>query len=166
MNCSIQYCSIHCSILFLNVFLKKIPVDVFRKEKAENKWMDIFAENDFFPLLYKLISIIFSIPVGNAFVEREFSLVSAQWTKEKNSLCEWAVKSILQVKVNLVMSYHEVHQVVSKNKELLQQIVSSVKYLIGQGSHSYEYISFINFCPFFLFSYLSRLSLFLGSNRW
>ena len=60
----------------LNILLKKIPFDIFQKEKAE-KWMNIFARNDNFPLLYKLINIVFSIPVSNAFVERVFSLVLA-----------------------------------------------------------------------------------------
>ena len=112
----------------LNVLLKKIPLDVFQKKKAEKKWMNIFARNDNFPLLYKLISIVFSIPVSNAFVERIFSLVSAQWTKERNSLSEKTVKSILQVKVNLEVSCGEVHQIISKNKELMEQIVFSAKY--------------------------------------
>ena len=110
----------------LNVSPKKIPLDVFQKEKAEKNWMNIFARNDNFPLLYKLISIVFSIPVSNAFVERVFSLVSAQWTR--NSLSEKTVKSILQVKVNLEVSCGAMHQIISKNKELMEQIVSSAKY--------------------------------------
>ena len=61
----------------LNILLKKIPLDAFRKEKAENKWMNIFSTNNSFPLLYKLISIVFSMPVSNAFVELVFSLVLA-----------------------------------------------------------------------------------------
>ena len=115
-------------VTVLNILLKKIPLDVFRKEKAENKWMNIFSTNDSFPLLYKLISIVFSMPVSNAFVEPVFSLVSAQWTKERNSLYEKTVKSILQVKVNLEVSCGEMQQIVSKNKELLEQILSSAKY--------------------------------------
>ena len=90
--------------------------------------MNIFSTNDSFPLLYKLVSIVFSMPVSNALVERVFSLVSAQWTKEKNSLSEKTVKSILQVKVNLEVSCGEMQQIVSKNKELLEQILSSAKY--------------------------------------
>ena len=111
----------------LNVLLKKIPLDVFQKEKAEKKWMNIFARNDSFPLLYKLISIVFSIPVSNACVERVFYLVSAQWTKERNSLSEKTAKSILQVKVNLEVSCGQMHQIISKNKEVMEQIVPSAK---------------------------------------
>ena len=115
-------------ILALNVLLKKIPLDVFQKEKAEKKWIIIFARNNNFPLLYKLIDIVFFKAVGNAFVERVFFLVSAQWTKKRNSLSEKTVKSILQVKINLEVSCAEMHQIISKNKELMEQIVSSAKY--------------------------------------
>ena len=67
-----------------NVLLKKIPLDVFRKEKVE-KWMNIFARNDSFPLLYKLISIVFSSPVCNAFVEVYSSLFQHSGPKRKNA---------------------------------------------------------------------------------
>jgi len=39
-----------------------------------------------------------------------------------------SLKSILQVKLNLDKSYSEMHQVVSKDKVLLKQTVSSTKY--------------------------------------
>ena len=84
----------------LNALLKKIPDDKFCKNEAETKWMKIFNENDSFSLLYKLVSIVFSLPVSNAFVERVFSLVSAQWN----------------------------YGVVSKNKQLMEKIVSEEKY--------------------------------------
>ena len=42
--------------------------------------------------------MLFSIPVSNAFVERVFSLVPSQWSKERNRLCERTVKSLLQVR--------------------------------------------------------------------
>ena len=61
----------------LNVLLNKIPLDIFQKEKVE-KWMNIFARNDSFPPLYKLISIVFSIPVSNVFF-----FVSAKEQREK-----------------------------------------------------------------------------------
>ena len=97
--------------------LKKIPDDVFHQDKPEAKWMKIFNGNESFPLLYKLVSIMFSLPVSNSFEERIFSLVSAQWTKERNSLREKTVKSLLQVRVNLDLSCHEMHELVSKNKK-------------------------------------------------
>ena len=61
----------------LNALLKKIPDDEFCKNEAETKWMKIFNGNESFPLFYKLVGIVFSLPVNNAFVEPVFSLVSA-----------------------------------------------------------------------------------------
>ena len=68
----------------LNALLQKIPGEELFKDQAETKWMKIFDGNDSFPLLYKLVSIVFSLPVSNAFVERVFSPVSAQWIDERN----------------------------------------------------------------------------------
>ena len=112
----------------LNDLLKKIPDDEFCKNEAETKWMKIFDGNDSFPLLYKLVSIVFSLPVSNAFVERVFSLVSAQWTDERNRLYEKTVKSLLQIKVNLDYNCRQMYSVISKNEKLMKQIVSGAKY--------------------------------------
>ena len=112
----------------LNDLLKKIPDDEFCKNEAKTKWMKIFDGNDSFPLLYKLVGIVFSLPVSNAFVERVFSLVSAQWTDERNRLYEKTVKSLLQIKVNLDYNCRQIYSVISKNEKLMKQIVSGAKY--------------------------------------
>ena len=89
------------AISALYAFLKKIPNDEFCKNKAETWWIKIFEENDSFLLLYKLVRIVFSLPISNAFVERVFSFVSAQWTDKpkrlhkKNSQISAANKSKL-----------------------------------------------------------------------
>ena len=46
-------------VLAINALLKKIPGDDFCKNDAETNWMKIFNGNDSFPLLYKLVSIVF-----------------------------------------------------------------------------------------------------------
>ena len=93
------------------------------------KWMKIFSENDSLLLLYKLVAIVFSISVSNAFVERVFSLVSSQWSKERNHLSEKTVKSLLQVQVNLDFSCSKMHKLITKDRKLLKQILSGEKYL-------------------------------------
>ena len=45
----------------------------------------MFATNDSFLLLYKLISIVFSMPVSNAFVEHVFSLFQRSGVKKKTA---------------------------------------------------------------------------------
>ena len=109
-------------VLALNDLLKNIPDDKFYKNEAETKWMKIFDGNDSFPLLYKVVSIVFSLPFSDAFVERVFSLALAQWTDERNKLCEKAVKSLFQVQVNLNYSCYQMHGVISKNKQLMEKL--------------------------------------------
>ena len=113
----------------LNDMLENIPDETFNEDSPETKWMKLFSENDSPPLLYKLVAIVFSIPVSNAFVERVFSLVSSQWSKERNRLSEKTVKLLLQVRVNLDFSSSEMHEVISKDQKLLKQILSGEKYL-------------------------------------
>ena len=72
----------------LNDMLENIPNETFNEDSTETTWMKLFSENDSLPLLYKLVAFVFSIPVSNAFVERVFSLVSSQWSKERNRLDE------------------------------------------------------------------------------
>ena len=112
----------------INALLKKIPSDDFRKNDAKTNCMKIFNGNDFFPLLYKLVSIVFSLPVSNALVKRVFSLVLAQWTDERNRLHVNTIKSMLQVKVNLDHSCSQIHEVILKNNQLMEKIVFGKKY--------------------------------------
>src|SRR4051812_21419740 len=43
--------------------------------------MNIFSGNETLSFLHRLIIVVFSLAVSNAFVERMFSLVVTQWTK-------------------------------------------------------------------------------------
>ena len=105
-----------------------MKIRTFDADGLEKKWMKILSQNDSLPLLKKLVAVVFSIPVSNAFVERVFSLVSSQWSKERNRLCEKTVKSLLQVRVNLDYSCSELHKLILKDQKLLSQIISSEKY--------------------------------------
>jgi len=96
----------------LNGILQNIPDETFNEDGPETKWMKLLFENDSLRLIYKLVSIVFSIPVSKAFVERVFSLVSSQWSKEMNRLNETTVKSLLQVRVNLDFSCSKVHDLI------------------------------------------------------
>ena len=112
----------------INALLKKIPGDDFCKNDAETNRMKIFNGNHSFLLLYKLVSIAFSLPVSNMFVERVLPLVSAQWTDERNRVHVNTVKSMLQIKVNLDHSCRQMHEVILKNNQLVKKIVSGKKY--------------------------------------
>ena len=103
----------------LNDMLENILDETFHEDSPETKWMKLFSENDSLTLLYKLVAIVFFISVSNAFAERVFSLVSSQWSKERNRPSEKTVKSLLQVRVNLDFRCSEMHKVISKDQKLL-----------------------------------------------
>ncbi|KAI1691358.1 hypothetical protein DdX_21937 [Ditylenchus destructor] len=110
----------------LNTVIEQIPDEEFQKLSTEEKWKKIFKSD--LPSLYQLVSKILSVPVSNAFVERIFSLVSAQWTDTRNSLKEETVKGLVQVKVNFDLSCQEMHKFLLSNMKLLDQISYGEKY--------------------------------------
>ena len=76
--------------------------------------------------LLKICEFFFCIPGHNTYVERAFSLINAQWTKERLSD---SVRGILFTKYNLKkLSYIDFHAYVAANDELLKKVASSEKY--------------------------------------
>lgn len=70
----------------------------FYVEQAEKKWVIFFeACNDStrFAELLKIFQYFFSIMPHNANVERVFSLMTSQWTKERNRLSVESIRAIL-----------------------------------------------------------------------
>uniref|UniRef100_A0A915DCX5 HAT C-terminal dimerisation domain-containing protein n=1 Tax=Ditylenchus dipsaci TaxID=166011 RepID=A0A915DCX5_9BILA len=112
----------------LNHLLQCIPDEIFAKDSAEEKWMKIFQGNDTLPNLFKVISIVMSIQVANAFVERVFSLCGAQWTKDRNSLEPETVKALLQVRVIFDLACPDMFHLLMKNSALRDQICGQEKY--------------------------------------
>ena len=116
----------------LNRLLEKIPPETFDAQSSESKWKKIFKDDNTnknaFPCLYKLVSIILSIPVSNAFAERVFSLMGAQWTKERNLLEPETVRALLLIRVNLDMRCPEIYNLLMNNRTLREQIQGSGKY--------------------------------------
>ena len=78
--------------------------------------MKIFKENESLPRLYKLVSSILSIPVSNSFVESVFSMIGAQWTKERNLLTVNTIKSLAQVLANCDVDCSETYQLIQKDR--------------------------------------------------
>ena len=79
--------------------------------------------------LLKIAQFVFALPSHNANVERVFSLMQSQWTKERNQLSVASLKGILFVKYNLKeYSCKDFHAYMLSNRKLLGKISSTAKY--------------------------------------
>ncbi|GAA6099244.1 uncharacterized protein LOC120336299 isoform X1 [Tachysurus ichikawai] len=79
--------------------------------------------------LLKMAQFFFAIPAHSANVERIFSLMQAQWTKERNRLSVDSLKGILCTQYNYKnMTCKDFHSYLMSNRRLLGKIQSSEKY--------------------------------------
>ncbi len=110
----------------LNEILSSLPAQAF--ESCVDFWQKFFSIHQSLPCIYRLVSIIFSIPISNAFVERIFSLCNSQWTKERNRLLVDTVKSLVQCQVNFDYTCAEMRNVIASNGRMIKKIRAGDKY--------------------------------------
>lgn len=100
--------------------------------KLHEQWTIYFksAKNiECFSELLKICEFYFCISAHNANVERVFSLINTQWSKERNRLSVQSVKSVILTQYNFKnMTCEDFHNYLLKNQELLVKIGSSAKY--------------------------------------
>lgn len=123
-------------ILYLKNFIDKQKFDEdWNKKNMHDKWLHFFQKTDVLERRRNLILMcqyLYAIPSHNANVERIFSLIMAQWTKERNRLQVETVESIIQCKFNFKMTCSEFHMYVMGKPELLKQVKKSEKYNISK----------------------------------
>lgn len=79
--------------------------------------------------LIKIAQYFFSIPAHNASVERIFSLITSQWTKERNALELNTVSSLIKLKYNFKdFNCSEFYKFLLTKKEVLCAIGKTDKY--------------------------------------
>lgn len=102
--------------------------------QAHQRWTKFFERSksvDFHSGLLKMAQFcfVFAIPAYNAIVERIFSPMQAQWTKERNRLSVDSLKGILCTQYNFKsMTCKDFHSYLMSNRQLLVKIQSSEKY--------------------------------------
>jgi hypothetical protein len=84
-----------------------------------------------------MAQFFFAVPAHNANVERLFSLIQMQWSKERNSLAVESVKGLAIVKYN----FHHFtcvafHSYLLKHPDILKKIRSTEKYSWFKLEHS------------------------------
>lgn len=106
--------------------------NIFFSESLTTQWCNFLKSREVHGDITEFVKIcqfVFSILAHNANVERMFSLVNAQWSKERNRLTIESVKAILITQENYkTVSCEDFYVYVLEKKELLKKIMSSDKY--------------------------------------
>lgn len=104
----------------------------FKGLQMHQKWTKYFEKPKSiacYSELLKVAQFVFALPSHNANVERVFSLMQSQWTKERNKLSVQSLKGLLFVQYNFKeMSCKDFHAYLMSNRKMLRKISSSAKY--------------------------------------
>ena len=99
---------------------------------SADKWVKYFSlheNNEFFSELLKICQFVFAIPGQNVNVERIFSMITTQWTKDRNRLNITTLRAISTIAYNFKnMNCEDFYNKIINEKEVLIQIASSAKY--------------------------------------
>lgn len=116
----------------LRKYLERLPEENL-KQSCHKIWCDYFnscASTECFTEMLKVVQFFFAITAHNANVERVFSLIQAQWTKERNRLLVDSVKGIILTTYNFqAMDCADFYSYVLKCETLLEKIDKEDKYL-------------------------------------
>lgn len=105
--------------------------DEEKKLSTNQLWQMFFKTKNahLYSELSRIAQYFFCIPAHNANVERIFSLVDQQWTKERNSLDPDTVSSLIKVKYNFKdKSCVDFYKFITEKKDVLSKIGGSQKY--------------------------------------
>lgn len=118
----------------LNNFVKeklKNEKDTWAEISCEERWAKFFSNHNFPEQHSELLiccEYMFSLPAHNADVERIFSEINAQWTKDRNKLEIETINAILMCKFNINMKCRDFYDYLKSNKTLLRAAKSADKY--------------------------------------
>lgn len=116
----------------LKKIIERYNSDEFIGLQVHQKWTKYFEKAKSiacYSELLKISQFVFALLSHNANVERVFSLMQSQWTKERNQLSVESLKGILFVQYNFKdTSCKDFHACVLSNTKLLGKISSTAKY--------------------------------------
>ena len=101
------------------------------KLSMEEKWLKFFADTKYIhqkSCLIKLCEYVFAIPAHNANVERIFSLMSTQWSDERNRLSVETIEAILICHYNYKMTCAQFYNYVKEENDIIKKAKSTLKY--------------------------------------
>nr|CCQ71105.1 hypothetical protein CcPL1.036 [Cotesia congregata] len=112
----------------LRGFVEKMAGVEWKEKNVHERWSLFFKTESGKKNLLRICQYLFAIPGHNANVERVFSLIAAQWTKERNCLTVETIESIVKCVFNYNMSCTDFYNYVMKEEVLLKKVKDSNKY--------------------------------------
>jgi hypothetical protein len=110
----------------------------WNKLLAHERWTKYFESCktlEYFTELLKIAQFYFSIMSHNANVERIFSLMQSQWSKDRDNLLVNSVNAILTVQYNYNhLSCREFYDMIKNDATCLKKVKSSAKYANSESS--------------------------------
>lgn len=128
--------------LFLNVNVNKDVlydeiglVELALKELKDktmstlNQWLYVFKMLPDLTEITKIVSKAFSIPTGQASIERIFSLMNMYWSDNRNRCTLDLIKAELAIKTNFTMTCSEFNEFLNKNvnKEQSKALIAAAR---------------------------------------
>lgn len=114
------------------ILTSKLDDPNFTELPIHKRWVEFFAVTavkEKYYEFFKLTQFTFSLFGHNAAVERIFSLVAGQWTKERNRFNVETINGIIVTIFNTDMQCDQFYQYLLSNPNLIKQICSNEKYL-------------------------------------
>jgi hypothetical protein len=126
LNIAVDRDALFDECLILNELLVKMTSED-KNLQNDKLWSKILKSNSFINIS-KVVETVLSIPIGNDFVERIFSLMEKIWSKERSLMKVDSVKAEICINLNYSMSCNEFVDYVSNNDDLLNAAKSDRKY--------------------------------------
>ena len=105
---------------------------LYRKMMARERWTEYFitcTTIEFFSELLKIAQFYFSITAHNANVERIFSIMQPQWSKERENFLVESVESILTLVCNFShVKCNQFYDIVKSDHTILKTVKGTAKY--------------------------------------
>lgn len=124
---------LHDQFTYVKIYCTDDKIKQWKTDQVTTtgRWTEMFnhfENNDCeYTEIAKIVEYVLCLPGTTASVERVFSSVGRNWTKERNRLNIETLKTILTVKVNLKLSCIEFYEYIKTKPDLLREIASKKK---------------------------------------
>lgn len=110
---------------FKNFIQQKKDDSDFKNLLAHAKWSAYFNSlnnAEYYSELLILAEYYFAIPGHNANIERVFSLINTQWSKERNKLEIDTITNMMYLQCNMKLTCQEFYKMISKENDVLNKV--------------------------------------------